>query len=221
MLSNPEIFTNQEFLPEIASYQNNTNENMLFALKLYYHFLKYGLAHEFFHHLKEVFDKNQYNSYIPFLYKILIEKQRKTKITDSNSFFNLELLVLLLSFEDYKMKFMDVVTLGIPWIPGPLNINLTKGFGSTQGDFMELISCLGVFVQISTFPNAIHNKEIFEIILQRIFEEFEKIKIKKDFHLKAQYYYDLISQYNTLLAETFKSLLKKSKGPDLQNVNFL
>jgi len=220
-LSNPEIFPNQELPPEILSEQNNSNEHLLFALKIYHHFSNHALSHEFFHHLKGVFDKNQYIEYLPFLFKILIDKQRKAKIIESSSFFNLEFLLLLFSFDDYKLKFLDVVTLGTPWIPGPANMNLTKGFGSTQGNFMEMMSCLGVFVQISTFPNIYDNKEIFEILMKRISEEFEHIKMKKDFNLKAQYYFDLISSYNTLLAEVFKSLLKKGNLQYVKSQNFI
>lgn len=113
--------------------------------------------------------------------------------------------------EDYKIKLKEVINLGNPWIPGPANMNLTKGFGSTQGDFLELMSCLGPFVQISIFPHSIHNKEIFERLLKKISEEFENIKIKSNFNLKTKYYYDLILNYNRLLSECFKALLKKGE----------
>ena len=216
-MSNPEIFGYQVENPEICLVKNASDE-MIFALKIYYHFLTHGLSHEFFHHLKNVCDKNKYDSYIPQLYKILIDKQRKNHILDSNSFFHLEFLLLLLNFDDYKMKLENVIPLGIPWIPGPADINLTKGFGSTRGDFIELSSILGAFVKISTFPHPFYNKDNFEFILQRIYAEFEKLKSKKDFSSQSQYYFDLVQSYNILLSEMFKTLLKKGKGFDLQNV---
>lgn len=209
-MTNPEIFQNQILPPEITS-ENNTNEDMSFALKIYYHFFKHSLSQEFFSHLKIVFDKNQYNNYVPYLFKILIDNQKKAKIIESSSFFNIEFFLLLLNMEDYKIKLKEVINLGNPWIPGPANMNLTKGFGSTQGDFLELMSCLGPFVQISIFPHSIHNKEIFERLLKKISEEFENIKIKSNFNLKTKYYYDLILNYNRLLSECFKALLKKGE----------
>ena len=215
-LSNPEIYPNQELSPEVRQEENNPNEHYTFALRIYHHFLNNRLSHEFFHHLKIVFDKNQYSAYLPYLFKILIDKQRKARITESNSFLNIEFLLLLLNFEDYKLQFLEVVSLGNPWIPGPANTNLVKGFGATQGNLMEMVSCLGVFVQISTFPNIFENKDSFESLLTKISEEFQQIKHKKDFNLKAKYYFDLLSSYNSILDEVFKALLKKG---NLQNVN--
>lgn len=218
VLSTPEIFANQSIHPEISSKEID-NDDLAFALKLYYHFQKYGLSHEFFHHLKAVFDKNKYNTYVPYLYKTLIENERRARIIESNSFFCLEFTLLLLNFDDYKIKLSEVVQLGIPWIPGPSNINLTKGFGSTTGNLLEIVSCLGSFVQISTFPNPIQNKENFDIVVNRISQELEHLKIKKDFNLKTKYYFDLISSYNSLLAEVFKSLLKKGNTQNVKSFN--
>lgn len=216
MLSNPEIFANQQLPVEIESEsQNNNNEDMIFALKIYHHFLKHSLSQDFFFHLKMVFDKNEYDKYVPYLFKVLVDKQKKAKIIEFTSFFNLEFFQILLSFDDYKKKILDIIQLGIPWIPGPANINLTKGFGSTKGDLLEFMSFLGPFAQISVLPNVFHNKEAYELIASKIYDELNNIKVKSGFIQKTQYFHEIISNYNQILAECFKSLLKKG---DLQNV---
>lgn len=209
---------NQHLPTEIESESHNNNEDMIFALKIYHHFLKHSLSQDFFFHLKMVFDKNQYDKYVTYLFKVLIDKQKKAKITESTSFFQLEFFQILLNYDDYKKKILDLTSLGIPWIPGPANINLTKGFGSTQGDLLELMSCLGPFTQISVLPNAFHNKEVHEIVMNKIFDELSNNKLKSSFMQKSQYFFEIISNYNQILAECFKSLLKKG---DLQTVSLI
>ena len=48
---------------------------------------------------------------------------------------------------------------------------------------------LGVFTQISCFPSPLTNKKTFGEILDKYYEEFDKIKYKKDFSLKSQVFF--------------------------------
>ena len=62
-------------------------------------------------------------------------------IFDEKIYYNLELLAMILEYEDFRKCFLNMKK--YPWIPGKNGINVKNDYKFCEGSSLELISPLG------------------------------------------------------------------------------
>eukprot|EP01017_Pseudomicrothorax_dubius_P030585 TRINITY_DN382_c0_g1_i5.p1 TRINITY_DN382_c0_g1~~TRINITY_DN382_c0_g1_i5.p1 ORF type:complete len:802 (-),score=191.57 TRINITY_DN382_c0_g1_i5:1102-3507(-) len=100
---------------------------------------------------------------------------------------------------------------GLPWIPGPMGVSLSKGIGSSQGDLLETDSPFGALMRVSTLPGLERTrtaKEANERLYAKLKEDLEGQKRKSVVETRMRSFGDMLRNYNDSLKRIVKAMLR-------------